>query len=220
VTALKPGLLRGDQPVELLEAVGMLHSAGVVGVPTDTVYGLAASLFHAEAVERVFEIKGRATTAPLPVLVSSAADLTLVTAGVPRVAWDLINRFWPGPLTIVLAARPGLPAAVTAEGRTVAVRVPAGRTVLQLLQALAEPITGTSANRSGEPAAKTAAEVVSVLGDSLDAVVADDASVRAGVASTVVEITGDEAVVTRLGAVSLQALRDALGPRAVVRHAS
>ena len=213
-----PLLLPADRPENILAAVRLLREGGVVVIPTDTVYGLAASIFRPAAVERIMAIKGRPTGTPLPVLLATAADAPIVVQALPRLAWTLIDRFWPGALTLVFPARPNLSQVITQGGETVGIRVPAARSCLALLQSLGEPIIGTSANLSGRPSATTAAQAVAQLGTGVDAVLVDDNAIQAGVASTVVEFTDGQPVIHRVGAVSAADIRDAMGIRVLVRQ--
>ncbi len=208
-------LLDGTNPADVLVAARILRDGGVVVIPTDTVYGLAASVLQPAAIERVFAIKRRAPEARVPILLATAADLPILVREVPRIAWKLIVPFWPGALTLVMPARPSLPEVITAGGGTVAVRVPAARTTLQLLQVLGEPIVGTSANLSGQPPIAQAEEALTQL-PGIDAVLAHDAVVTAGIPSTVLDLTGQTPVITRLGAVPADAIRDAIGIRVKV----
>jgi len=213
-----PLVLTAEQPGNILSAARLLRDGGIVVVPTDTVYGLAASVFREEAVDRVFQAKRRQPDARVPILLATAADLPLLATHVPAVAWQLIHRFWPGPLTLVLPARSSLPESITRGGGTVAVRVPAARSCLELLQALGEPIVGTSANISGRPAATTAAAAIEQLDGAVDAVLVDDGAVQAGVASTVVDLTGGAVTARRLGALGIEQIRQTLGPGMPVRE--
>lgn len=204
-------VLDARDPEAILVAADLLRGRGVVAIPTDTVYGLAAMMFDADAVARTFEVKRRAPDAAVPVLLATASDLPLLTTGVPGPAWKLIERFWPGAVTLVLPARPSVPDVVTAGGDTVAVRVPAARSCLRLLELLGEPVIGTSANVSGQPPATTAAQVLESVGSEIDAVLADDASVWSGAPSTVVEVTGGRPVIHRVGAIGEDQIMQALG---------
>lgn len=205
--------LSGARAPDIVEAARIIRSGGLVVVPTDTVYGLAAAALSAEAVERVFEAKQRPGDLRLPLLLGTAADLPIVARAIPRVAWRLIDRFWPGPLTIVLPAAAAVPGALTANGNSVGIRVPAGRTILRLLEVLGEPIVGTSANISGEASASTAADARRQLGGRIDAILAADDEVRGGLPSSVIDLSGRVPVVRRSGAVSLDQLRAVVGTR-------
>jgi L-threonylcarbamoyladenylate synthase len=210
--------LLARDPHAIADAAGLLREGSVVAIPTDTLYGLAASVFRPEAVERVFTAKQRPAEARVPVLIATAADLPLLAAKVPRDAWKLIDRFWPGALTLAFTARRTLPQVLTRGGQTVAVRVPAARTTLRLLEALGEPVVGTSANLSGSPPAVTAEEVLAQLSGRIDAVLEDDAVVAGGPPSTVVDLSGEIPVIVRVGAVSADAIRDAIGSRVNVQQ--
>jgi L-threonylcarbamoyladenylate synthase len=201
-----PLLLDGHRPEAILRAVQLLRRGAVVAVPTDTGYGLAASLFQPEALERVYEIKQRDARNPSPVLLGTATDLPLVVREVPTPAWRLIERFWPGPLTLVLPAAEGVSRVVTSGGDTVGVRVPGGRACLQVLESLGEPVTGTSANLSGKPGARTAAEVVEGLGPRVDAVLEEDEAVVHAAPSSVVEVTDSGLTIHRAGMLDSDAL--------------
>jgi L-threonylcarbamoyladenylate synthase len=210
-----PRVLRAASPADIVQAASMLREGAVVVVPTDTVYGLAAGVFHPEAVSRVFAMKGRAPAAPVPVLLATAADLPLLVRRIPTVAWNLIAAYWPGPLTLALPARDTVAKTITAGRPTVAVRVPANRAVLQLLQVLGEPIVGTSANRTGHAPFMDGMAALSDLGQEPDAVLLDDEHVRGGGVSTVAEVRDDMVVIHRAGAVPLDAIRRATGVRVV-----
>lgn len=197
----------------ILSAVDLLREGGVIGVPTDTVYGLAARIFDEGAMEKLFAIKQRPADAPVPVLLASAADLTLLVERVPRLVWPLIRELWPGALTIVLPARSGVSRSITGVGRSVAVRVPAARSALEVLEVLGEPLTGTSANLHGEPPALTGAEVVGRLGGQIEGVLVDDAAVKTGLPSTVLEVGDDTVAVRRQGAIETDHIRHVLGAR-------
>lgn len=146
----------------------LLKNGGVLGIPTDTVYGLAADPFSETGIERILDLKGREGGKALPVLVPSSAHLALLGVEAdPRVLARL-EEIWPAPLTAVLPVRE--PFAATGGGRTVAVRVPR-HLDLQRLLLLAGPLTATSANRSGAPPAGSAGDVARIFGDGLDLVV-------------------------------------------------
>lgn len=200
-----------------MAAAAILRDGGVMAVPTDTVYGLSASVYQPEAIARIYELKQRPPEKRVPVLLATAADLPLLVSEVTDLAWDLIREFWPGRLTLVLPARSSAPRILVQGGGTVAVRVPGARSTLELLQALGEPIVGTSANVSGMPPALTAAEVVSTL-PGVDAVLADDKVIAAQVSSTVVEVGPRGVDVLRIGAVPLSEIQRVAGSRITVQR--
>ena len=195
---------------DLAAAQAALARGGVVVYPTETFYGLGARALVAAAVAKVALLKGRDATKPIAVIVSEAAMLDQLVQRVPEPAGRLIARFWPGPLTLVLPARVGLPAHLTAGSDLVGVRVSSHPVAHALAAALGEPITATSANRGGEPPACDIATAEHAFGARVDVYV--DGGVLAGGSGSTVVVVGDDAVrVIRAGAVSLAALRDALG---------
>jgi len=203
-------ILDAQRPAHILTAARMLREGAVVVVPTDTLYGLAASVFRDRAVERVYTLKARRPEMRVPVLLGTAADLAVLAEPPPRVAWNLIGAFWPGALTLVLPASASAPRSITRNMGTVALRVPANTACLELLQVLGEPIVGTSANRSGRPPTTTARGVLEQIPD-VDAILADDAGVTGGAPSTILEVTDRSVRVLRAGAVSIDRVRQVVG---------
>ena len=191
---------------EVAAAVAALHAGGLVILPTETVYGLAADASDARAVAAVYEAKGRPAFNPLIAHVADLATAQRIARFDER-ALTLAQRFWPGPLTLVLPARP-LPRELTAGGATVGVRVPQHPVALGILEAAGVPLAVTSANRSGGPDRVTGAEVEAELGDRLSLVV--DGVAPGGVPSTVLDLSGKEPVVLREGALSAAELAAAL----------
>lgn len=192
------------------EAVQALRAGGVVAIPTDTVYGLAARALDASAVARVFKIKGRDAYAPLPLLIAGAKMMEQCISVSSGYATRLANTFWPGPLTIVVLKSYYVPDHVTAGRPSVGLRVPDHAVPRALSEALGEPITGTSANRSGEPASTSFSKLKLDMGPELDYIL-DGGDLPDRPASTVVDVTGDVPRVLRLGGVSLEAIESALG---------
>jgi L-threonylcarbamoyladenylate synthase len=181
------------------EAARVLANGGVVAYPTDTVYGLGADILNPDAIERVFEMKGRPADAPLPVLLSSVEHLAAVVDSPPDAALELADRFWPGALTLVMRTSRSLPAALLREGR-VAVRVPDDPICRRLIERLGRPITGTSANKTGCPAANSADGVRAQLGDVVDYIL-DAGLSGGGLPSTVVEVDEAGLRILREGAI-------------------
>jgi L-threonylcarbamoyladenylate synthase len=197
----------GDPPPPdaIAAAVEALKEGDILGVPTDTVYGLAADPWHTGAADRLFRVKGRPRSLELPVLVADAEQaLTLVT-GLPEAALRLMKNFWPGALTLVLPRRPEVNADLGDEDATIGVRCPAHPVPLALSRELG-PIATTSANRHGEPPI-TSAEA---LAEALNAVaLVLDSGECAGVASTVVDATGESPRLLREGAISWREIESA-----------
>ncbi|MDE2860530.1 MAG: L-threonylcarbamoyladenylate synthase [Chloroflexota bacterium] len=198
---------RGIQTADgLLErAVSVLLEGGLVAFPTDTLYALGAHGFTPAAVERVFQAKDRPSDMALPLLLAGVEDLEKVAVDVPPQAWDFAERFWPGGLTMILRKAPSVPYEVTAGGETVAVRVPNHSVARELISAVGVPLTGTSANRSGEAEPVTADEVRRQMAGRVDMVL-DDGPCQLSGASTIIDVTGDSLRIVREGVVSPELL--------------
>ena len=184
----------------LQEAAKWIRNGGVVALPTDTLYGLAADPFLAHAVARVFAVKGRAAGSALPLI---AADLNQIRThlGPLSPAGDrLAAKFWPGPLTLLVPAPIALARDVTGGTGRVGVRVPAHEIARAICRAVDRPITATSANRSGQPATADPDVVEQTLGADLDFLI-DAGTTRGGAPSTIVDVTGPAAPLVRAGAV-------------------
>jgi L-threonylcarbamoyladenylate synthase len=181
-------------------AAAILRQGGVVAVPTETLYGLAADATSGIAVQRVFEIKRRARDVAIPVIAADRAQVERWVGTLTVAGERLADAFWPGPLTLVVRAAPGLPRALLGGGHTVAVRVSSHPIARALARAVGRPITATSANRSGgEPAARPG-DVLRELGAAIDAIV-DAGACVGGAPSTIVDVTGDVPRLVRAGAV-------------------
>lgn len=192
----------------IAEAGRLLRAGGLVAFPTETVYGLGASALDEKAVSRVFAAKGRPADNPLIVHVAAPDEISRVAASVSPLARRLVDQYWPGPLTVVLDARPEVPRATTGGLGTVAVRMPAHVVSLELLRDAGVPIAAPSANRSGRPSPTTAADVVDDLGGAIDLVL-DGGRSPVGIESTVVDARGTAPVVLREGAVTREDLGEA-----------
>lgn len=183
------------------EAAETLIRGGIVAYPTDTFYGLAVLATEARSVERLVEVKGRDARTAIPLVAASLEQVDELAGELTPLARRLAGAFWPGPLTLVLRARPGLDPRVRAGGETVAVRVPAHGVAVALAAAVGSPITSTSANRSGRPPAQTADEVHEALGDVIDLIL-DSGACAGGAPSTIVDVTGDRPTLVRQGAIA------------------
>jgi L-threonylcarbamoyladenylate synthase len=177
-----------------------LVAGGVVAFPTDTVYALAASLAHPAALQRIFAIKGRPVEKPLPILLASADDLEQVAVAVDTRVLLLLDRFWPGPLTVVVPARAGMPAEVLGPDHTIGARVPNHFLALEMIERAGGAIAATSANRSDETPLVRGSEVAAHLGDAID-VVLDGGVAPGGVPSTVIAFDQDQLRILRDGAI-------------------
>jgi len=199
----------GDDPA-LREAVRLLRAGRLVAFPTETVYGLGADATSVAAVESIYAAKGRPADNPCIVHIADAAALRDVVAAVPDAARALAERFWPGPLTLVLPATERLRRSVTRGLDTVAVRVPDHGIALALLARVGVPLVAPSANRSGRPSPTRAAHVLADLGGRIDAVL-DGGACRVGIESTVLDLAHDEPALLRPGAIGVAAIEQALG---------
>lgn len=188
----------GDPPPPdaIALAVTVLRAGGLAGVPTDTVYGVAADPFRAGATDRLFKLKRRPRSVELPVLVADPDQALALATTVPEVAQRLMARYWPGALTVVLPRRPDLNADLGMDDETIGIRCP-DHPVPRALCRQVGPLATTSANRHGDPPATTAAGVVDSLGLAVDIVL--DAGRCAGEPSTVVDCTGAEPRLLREG---------------------
>lgn len=192
------------------EAARVLRGGGLVAFPTETVYGLAANALDASAVARIFAAKGRPANNPLIVHVGDAAGVREVAADWPAFAQRLAERFWPGPLTLVLPRRDLVPDIVTAKGPTVAVRVPAHPVAQALLRAVALPLAAPSANRSTELSPTRAEHVLRGLEGRIDLVL-DGGPTVGGIESTVLDVTTMPPRLLRPGLIGVAELEAVIG---------
>lgn len=181
------------------EARGLLAAGGILAIPTDTYYALAVQPFNEEALRRLFAVKHRPPGKPILLLVATPEMVPQVARGVPEVARQLMARFWPGPLTIILPARPELPQLVTGGTGTVGVRQPRQPVTTRLVAALGWPVTGTSANRAGQPPLTLATEVDEQFGEQVDLIL-DVGPCPGGQPSTVVDVSCTPPCLVRPGA--------------------
>jgi L-threonylcarbamoyladenylate synthase len=183
-------------------AARCLRAGGLVAFPTETFYGLGADALDARAVEGVFRAKGRPADKPLLVLVDSIEMAETVAAEIPPRARRLMDRHWPGPLTLILRARPVMPSALTASTGTIGLRIPGHAVAAALVRAAGRPVTAPSANPHGVASPRTAEEVLAGLGDRVHLVL-DGGPTAGGPASTLLDLTGPRPRLVRPGAVTL-----------------
>jgi L-threonylcarbamoyladenylate synthase len=205
----------GDDGV-VARAVAVLRAGGVVAIPTETVYGLAADVANPAAIARVYAIKGRPADHPLIVHVHDVDALAGYVAEITPALRALAARFWPGPLTVVVARGERTPLTVTGGQETVAVRVPGHPLALAILAEFGGAVAAPSANRYGRVSPTTAEHVRADLGSDVEAIV-DGGAARVGVESTIVDLTGAVPAVLRAGAITPSQLGDALGVPVVTR---
>lgn len=195
----------------LEEAIGSLQHGGVIAFPTDTVYGIGASLEHAEALRRIYDLKGRTPDKPLPILIARVDVLDQLSPDVDERLIDLAEQFWPGALTIVLPAADHLPAEVKAPDNTIGVRLPNHSIPLSIAERAGGAIATTSANISGQNAAHAATEIRDAFGPKID-VILDGGFTPASNASTVIRVVDGDIVVLREGVISADELLAAWKP--------
>ena len=194
-----------DNEQTRIEAADIVRRGGIIAFRTDTFYGLGVDPFNEAAVRTMRELKGREDAKPILVLIAD-------TSGIERFVWQpselfelICERHWPGPLTVIGTAREELPVELTAGTGTVGVRLPGDVNVRDLLRACGGALTGTSANLSGEPSARTAQEVLNYFGGHVDLII-DGGNVSVTEPSTVLDLSGPEPVMIREGAVTKEEL--------------
>lgn len=196
------------RPIEY--AAQLIRRGEVVGIPTDTFYGLAADPFNLAAVARIYTIKGRPERRALPILLTSIEQAEELVGDVPEIFFVLAERFWPGALTLVVDASSRVPLKVTGNTGRVALRQPDSKITTALIAAAGTPVTGTSANLSGFAACVSAPQVLKQLGERLPLIL-DGGESKALLASTVVDLRGEQWSIAREGPISEAQIREALG---------
>lgn len=202
---MKTELLNATQADDVARAVALLQEGELVVFPTDTVYGVAAIANRPSSVARIYVAKGRPPERAIPLLLAHPRDLDVVAEEVSRLVRRLAARFWPGGLTLIVPKGSAVPLEVGLAS-TVAVRVPDMLLARKIIAAVGAPVAVTSANRSGQPDARTASEALAQLGGRIAAVV-DGGPSPGGVPSTILDCTVDPPCVLRVGAIPIEALR-------------
>jgi L-threonylcarbamoyladenylate synthase len=190
-------------------AAEAIAQGGVIAFRTDTFYGLGADPFNQSAIQKIKELKGSEDRKPILVLISDRTQVSRLVSQRSKVFDTLVERFWPGPLTIVGEAVPELSSELTAGTKSVGLRLPDDDKVRALLRACGGALTGTSANQSGQPPARTAADAEKYFGDLIDLIV-DDGAARTDKPSTVVDATSNSIKLIREGAISWTEIQSAL----------
>ena len=186
---------------KIKQAAGIIRKGGIVAFPTETVYGLGADFLNKQAIDRIFKVKKRPKGKPLTVQIQNISSLKELACDIPAFAYQLMNRFWPGPLTLVFRAK---------EKGTIGVRIPNNRVARSLIKASQTPLVVPSANLSGEPAAQTADEVLQTF-DGLIEMVIDAGRVELGVASTVADLSVSPYRILRKGAICQKDIQSVRG---------
>ncbi|MBO4888787.1 MAG: threonylcarbamoyl-AMP synthase [Firmicutes bacterium] len=206
---MKTELLPVDD-FSLKKAEELLRSGQVVAFPTETVYGLGAWAFSAEGIDRVYEAKGRPSDNPLIVHVAPGMDLSKIVTEIPEKARILMERYWPGPLTIILPKTEDVPLRVTGGLSTVAVRMPSHPAAMKLIGSTGLPIVAPSANTSGRPSPTSAQHVLEDLRGKIPLIL-DGGKCQVGLESTIVDLTEEVPMILRPGAITLAMLEEAVG---------
>lgn len=204
---MKTDVIRSDHPVAMQHAVDVLSNGGLVVFPTDTVYGLAALPTKAEYIERLYVVKGRESTRAIAILLSSSTELENISILPSDKVLKLANRFWPGPLTLIVPKHPDLPDALS-PNQTIGVRVPDHDIALELLR-MTGPLGVTSANISGHENTNSAEEVMEQLDGRVHLVI-DGGKSPGGVPSTVVDCTTPEPAILRPGPIKIKEINKAI----------
>lgn len=203
---------------DIAQAAARLRAGGLVGMPTETVYGLAADARNPEAVRRIFQAKGRPADHPLIVHLPDAASLNAWARDIPQAARVLAGAFWPGPLTLILKRGEGVPLEVTGGQDTVGLRVPAHPVALRLLRAFGGGLAAPSANRFGRISPTTAAHVRDEFAQVL-ALVLEGGPCQVGIESTILDLSGERPRILRPGAITADQIEQAIGERPRGREA-
>jgi L-threonylcarbamoyladenylate synthase len=186
--------------------VDLLKNSGIIAYPTETFYGLGAKFDSNDALKKIYEIKQRPQDKAMPLIIGERDLLPVITLGVSGTASALMDKFWPGPLTLILPARENVSEYITAKTHTVAVRIPGESFALRLAQAAHFPITATSANLSGLPPARDIETVFRYFGDRIDLII-DAGPTPGGLPSTIVDARGAALKVLREGVIGKKSLK-------------
>ena len=197
-------LLNADQTGAIEEAARLLKSGHLIAFPTDTLYGVGADILNAQAIQQLYVAKGRSSKKGIPVLLSDIGKLEDIVRQTPDFALSLAQKYWPGPLTLILPKQDHIPGIISPDDN-VAVRVPDNDVARKFIRSSGGAVATSSANRSGEPPALNAQEALAALGDSIAAVL-DGGRVVLGVASTIVDCTISPPRILREGPLSTKDL--------------
>lgn len=183
----------------------MLKKGGIIAYPTETFYGLGAKFDMEDSLKKLYDIKQRPEEKAMPLIIGNKELLTVITASMNKTAVSLMDRFWPGPLTLIFLAKENLSEYITAGTHKVAVRIPGESFALYLAITASFPITATSANLSGTSPAQDAETVIRYFGDKIDLII-DGGTTSGGLPSTIADVTGDEIKLLREGMIKKELL--------------
>jgi len=206
----------GSDVASIAAATAALQRGEVIVFPTETLYGLGANALNEEALEHVFRLKGRNPSIPIPLLIADETMLGYLADVIPPAARELMRHFWPGPLTLVLPARVGIPRPLLNASGGIAVRISSHPTAMHLVRALGRPLTATSANPSGSEPARTLSEAKNYFSGRVNIFV-DGGTLTSKTGSTIAELRGDKIRLIREGDIGAAALEAVLGRERVLR---
>jgi len=201
---------QNPEPDKIRYAAEIIKQGGLVVFPTETVYGLGASVFNIDAVKNIFKAKGRPADNPLIVHIADIKDVQSLAKKPPKTAMPLMERFWPGPLTIVLKKKKSVSDIVTAGSDSVAVRMPDNKIALCLIREAGVPLVAPSANISGKPSPTRASDVLEDLNGRVDLII-DGGATKIGIESTVIDITNTPPTILRPGGVTMEDIESVIG---------
>lgn len=185
---------------------GILQREGIIAYPTDTFYGLGVNCFSENAIQRIYQLKGRMPSKPLSIVISNIEMMREIVLDIPPIFWQIADEFWPGPLTIVLKTSAKFPADLLGAGASIGIRLPDLPWLRKLVRETGIPITATSANISGEREVARIEEVREIFYGKIDLIV-DGGNTRGKLPSTVIDLTSEEPKILREGAVPRRQLR-------------
>ena len=194
-------ILNADIRNKIEKGITFLMNGGIIAYPTDTVYGLGACFDNVNAVKRIYDVKSRSMSMPLPLLLADVSWIERLTISISDTACKLIEEFLPGGLTLVMKKAASVPNIISGGKDTIALRIPDHLVTISLISGVGRPLTGTSANLNGKPSALTADEVDNQLGDEIDYIL-DTGKCPGGIESTILDVTGEIPVLLREGAIS------------------
>ncbi|MBN1997460.1 threonylcarbamoyl-AMP synthase [candidate division KSB1 bacterium] len=200
---------QNPQSDRIRKAAEILQAGGIIGYPTETVYGIGCSVFDSEAVNKIYKLKNRDKSKALIVIAADLIQISDLVETIPESAERLMESFWPGPLTIVFKVSSRLKEFAFRKSKTIAIRIPDSPICLTLLKVCGFPLVSTSANRSSEPDSTTAEQVEKIFGNELDAII-DGGPTPCTKPSTVIDITKNPARIVRVGAFSILELNTVL----------
>ena len=208
-------IILGTEKEDIEKGAQIIKDGGLVAFPTETVYGLGANGLDAEAAGKIYTAKGRPSDNPMILHIAEKEELLKLTDSLTEDMKILMEKFWPGPLTMVVPAKPIVPKVTTGGLNTVAVRMPVNQVALALIKASGVPLAAPSANASGKPSPTTGLHVMDDLNGRIDAVIMGD-TCSIGIESTVVDMTGDVPMILRPGKLTAEDLSEALGKEVVI----